>query len=74
MLEIEQSMELYEPFLSTQATVVFIADKEISIQYSAAGEFFELIIGGFNERETSRIVQRIKNEIYNGETRKTHSR
>lgn len=59
-----QSMELYELFRSKQVTVVFTADNEIPIQYSAAGEFFELIIAGFNEREANQIVQRIKETKY----------
>lgn len=59
-----QSMELFELFRSKQITVVFTADNEIPIQYSPAGEFFELIIAGFNQREANQIVQRIKETKY----------
>lgn len=59
-----QSMEVFELFRSKQITVVFTADNEIPIQYSPAGEFFELIIAGFNQREANQIVQRIKETKY----------
>ncbi|MCJ8013380.1 recombinase family protein [Paenibacillus sp. KQZ6P-2] len=59
-----QSMELFELLRSKQVTVVFTADNEIPIQYSPAGEFFELIIAGFNQREANQIVQRIKETKY----------
>lgn len=61
---VEQSMELFELFRSKQITVIFTADNEIPIQYSPAGEFFELIIAGFNQREANQIVQRIKETKY----------
>ncbi|GIP43203.1 putative integrase; bacteriophage 370.1 [Paenibacillus sp. J45TS6] len=59
-----QSMEIFELFRSKQITVVFTADNEIPIQYSPAGEFFELIIAGFNQREANQIIQRIKETKY----------
>lgn len=59
-----QSMELYELFRTHKVNVIFTADNEIPIQYSPAGEFFELIIAGFNEREANQIVQRIKETKY----------
>lgn len=59
-----QSMELYEMFRTHKVNVIFTADNEIPIQYSPAGEFFELIIAGFNEREANQIVQRIKETKY----------
>lgn len=59
-----QSMEIFELFRSKQITVVFTADNEIAIQYSPAGEFFELIIAGFNQREANQIIQRIKETKY----------
>ncbi|AIQ34703.1 hypothetical protein R50345_08810 [Paenibacillus sp. FSL R5-0345] len=59
-----QSMEIFELFRSKQITVVFTADNEIPIQYSPAGEFFELIIAGFNQREANQINQRIKETKY----------
>ncbi|MEK4206436.1 recombinase family protein [Paenibacillus sp. FSL R10-2788] len=59
-----QSMELFELLRSKQIKVVFTADNEIPIQYSPAGEFFELIIAGFNQREANQIVQRIKETKY----------
>lgn len=61
---VAQSMEIFELFRSKQITVVFTADNEIPIQYSPAGEFFELIIAGFNQREANQIVQRIKETKY----------
>ncbi|WP_256760896.1 recombinase family protein [Cohnella sp. WQ 127256] len=59
-----QSMEIFELLRSKKITVVFTADNEIPIQYSPAGEFFELIIAGFNQREANQIVQRIKETKY----------
>lgn len=59
-----QSMELFELLRSKQIKVEFTADNEIPIQYSPAGEFFELIIAGFNQREANQIVQRIKETKY----------
>ncbi|QAY65032.1 recombinase family protein [Paenibacillus protaetiae] len=59
-----QAMELFELFQSHQINVVFTADNEIPVQYSPAGEFFELIIAGFNQREANQIVQRIKETKY----------
>lgn len=59
-----QSMEIFELFRLKQITVVFTADNEIPIQYSPAGEFFELIIAGFNQREANQIIQRIKETKY----------
>lgn len=59
-----EAMELFELFRSHQIRVVFTADNEIPIQYSPAGEFFELIIAGFNQREANQIVQRIKETKY----------
>lgn len=59
-----QSMELFELFRSKQITVIFTAENEIPIQYSPSGEFFELIIAGFNQREANQIVQRIKETKY----------
>ena len=61
---VEQSMKLFELFRSKQITVIFTADNEIPIQYSPSGEFFELIIAGFNQREANQIVQRIKETKY----------
>jgi site-specific DNA recombinase len=59
-----QSMELFELLRTHKVTVIFTADNEIPIQYSPAGEFFELIIAGFNQREANQIVQRIKETKY----------
>lgn len=59
-----QAMELFELFRSHHVKVIFTADNEIPIQYSPAGEFFELIIAGFNQREANQIVQRIKETKY----------
>ncbi|ACT03368.1 recombinase family protein [Paenibacillus sp. JDR-2] len=59
-----QAIELFELFRSHQVKVIFTADNEIPIQYSPAGEFFELIIAGFNQREANQIVQRIKETKY----------
>ncbi|OEF99155.1 hypothetical protein BHF71_09990 [Vulcanibacillus modesticaldus] len=57
---VEQYMEIYELFKRKNVNVIFTAENEISLQYTPAGEFFELIMAGFNEREVDQIHQRIR--------------
>jgi site-specific DNA recombinase len=58
--DVRQYMEIYELLCEKKVKVHFAADNEIAIQYSASGEFFELIMAGFNQREAEQIVQRIR--------------
>lgn len=57
---VEQYMEIYELFKRKNLKVIYTADNEISLQYTPAGEFFELVIAGFNEKEVDQIHQRIR--------------
>lgn len=61
---VSQYMELFELIRSKNITVVFTAANEIPMQFSPAGEFFELMMAGFNQREANQIVQRIKETKY----------
>ncbi|OMD06634.1 recombinase family protein [Paenibacillus odorifer] len=57
---VQQHLELYELLKKYKVEVVFSAGNELAMTYTPAGEFFELIIAGFNEREASQIALRIK--------------
>jgi site-specific DNA recombinase len=56
---VTQYLEIYELFKEKNLQVHFCAANEISLQFSPAGEFFELVMAGFNQREAEQIVQRI---------------
>ncbi|WP_150269643.1 recombinase family protein [Paenibacillus tepidiphilus] len=55
-----QHLEIYEILKKYNVQVIFSASNELPLQYSPAGEFFELIIAGFNEREVNQIAHRIR--------------
>lgn len=56
---IKQHMEIYELLKDRKVNVIFTAANELPLQYSPVGEFFELVIAGFNEREAKQIATRI---------------
>ncbi|AIQ37637.1 hypothetical protein R50345_25240 [Paenibacillus sp. FSL R5-0345] len=55
-----QHLEIYELLKKYNVQVIFSASNELPLQYSPAGEFFELVIAGFNEREVNQIALRIR--------------
>lgn len=57
---VEQHLEIYEILKKYNVQVIFSASNELPLQYSPAGEFFELVIAGFNEREVNQIALRIR--------------
>lgn len=56
---VKEYMTLYELLKEKQVKVIFTASNELELQYSPAGEFFELVMAGFNQREAELINQRI---------------
>ncbi|MEK4038898.1 recombinase family protein [Paenibacillus sp. FSL F4-0122] len=55
-----QHLKIYEILKKYNVQVIFSASNELPLQYSPAGEFFELVIAGFNEREVNQITHRIR--------------
>lgn len=58
--DVKEHLEIYDLLKRQNVSVIFTAGNEFPIQYSAAGEFFELVIAGFNQREAEQIAQRIR--------------
>ncbi|MFZ3579417.1 recombinase family protein [Virgibacillus sp. DJP39] len=61
---VHQYLQAYEIIRTNGVNVYFSAPNEIPLQFSPAGEFFEVIMAGFNEREGNTIAERIRETKY----------
>lgn len=61
---VEEHMEIFEILKKNNTKVYFSAGNEMPLQYTPVGEFFELVMAGFNEREATQIALRIRETKY----------
>lgn len=56
---VEQHISIYKLLMEYKIQVLFTASNELPMVFSPIGEFFESMIGAFNQREANQIAMRI---------------